>query len=310
MAGLRLLLLMQTLLLASADFCDDFDVSQLDGSDPLDYCKAQFMMGHPPKIGTVCLARPQDAFPTQAAYGEVDAGCVQREIEALAGEKDGSLRTYLMSNTVPTVIGPSGKLYITDHHHLSRALLQSFLPYDKPYIHRLLYLCINEDLSKYDEQGFWDEMQSRQLVWLYDNEGNNITVHDLPQSVKYLKDDPYRTLAMYVRQSYGFIKCGSKSANSKFPQCEGGNVTAKPYIEFKWAKLYRAQFPLPDIYDQSDQAQVIQLQSVLGQAITISLDPRNAGQEGFNRLGPKVARAGNMPRGVKTVCSLPSSDSR
>eukprot|EP00960_Hanusia_phi_P021702 643157-Hanusia_phi.AAC.2 len=61
-------------------------------------------------------------------------------------------------------------------------------------------------------------MKSRELVWLYDNEGNNITVvflvykhgkstrmtlkrqNDLPQSVKYLKDDPYRTLAMYVRQ--------------------------------------------------------------------------------------------------------------
>ena len=31
------------------------------------------------------------------------------------------------------------------------------------------------------------------------------------------------------------------------------------YIEFKWANNFRKQFPLMDVYDQSDQAQVFVL---------------------------------------------------
>ena len=86
------------------------------GTNAKHYCTYQIAQGNQPKIGDVCLAKPQDAHPTQAAYGEVDAGCFQLGLEAYASSKDGSLRAYLQSKTVPTIIGPDGK--IRSRHHI------------------------------------------------------------------------------------------------------------------------------------------------------------------------------------------------
>ena len=78
------------------------------GTNAKHYCSYQIAQGNKPKVGDVCLAKPQDAHPTQAAYGEVDAACVQLGLEAYASSKDGTLRAYLQSKTVPTIIGPDG----------------------------------------------------------------------------------------------------------------------------------------------------------------------------------------------------------
>ena len=66
------------------------------GTKAEDYCDYQIARGDIPKIGSICLAKPQSAHPTQFAYGEVDAACVSRGLEAYAEAKDGSLRAYLM----------------------------------------------------------------------------------------------------------------------------------------------------------------------------------------------------------------------
>ena len=80
----------------------DFDPSMLDGSNPTDYCVYQIAGGKTPKVGTMCLAKPQDVHPTQAAYGEVDAGCVQRGLEAYASAKDGD-RLILLTFTTTNI---------------------------------------------------------------------------------------------------------------------------------------------------------------------------------------------------------------
>ncbi|KAJ1486576.1 hypothetical protein T484DRAFT_1789201 [Baffinella frigidus] len=55
--------------------------------------------------------------------------------------------------------------------------------------------------------------------------------------------------------SYGIVKCGSNSANKIFPQCKGGAVQARPFIEFRWANELRKKFYSTGIYRESDQAQ-------------------------------------------------------
>ena len=264
--------------------CKDFDVDKLDGSDAKNYCTYQIAGGKTPKVGDICLAKPQDAHPTQYAFGAVDANCVRLGLEAYAEAKDGSLRKYLSEHPVPTIIGPNGVLYITDHHHLSRALLDAFLPYDIPMIHRLLFLCIQADFSNMGDAEFWKSMQEKNLVWLFDERGAPIEVSRIPDSVKYLRDDPYRTLALYARQAYGIVKCGGNKVDKKFPQCKG--VEARPYIEFRWANLFRIQFRLMDIYVQSDQAQVANFKTVFPEAVLyFSVDPANKDMEGYNQLG-------------------------
>lgn len=266
--------------------CKDFDPSKLDGTNPKDYCTYQIAHGTPPKVGDICLAKPQDAHPTQAAYGEVDAGCVQMGLEAYAQSKDGSLREYLQGKPVPTIMGPDGVLFITDHHHLSVALLHAFLPYEIPMIHRLLFMCIGQDFSSETPDTFWEKLEQQNMVWLYDNRGNSITSAAIPHSVKYLQDDPYRTLALWSREAFAYIKCGGSKANEKFPQCQDGKVVAKAYIEFKWANVFRKQYPLIDIYDQSDQAQVANMESIFPAALVrFATDSVNKDMEGYNLLG-------------------------
>lgn len=267
--------------------CTDFDVSGLDGSNEQDYCVYQIAHGKPPKVGSVCLAHPEDLLPTQYSFGEVDAFCEQLNLEKLAADKNGGLKAYLSGKFVPSIMGPGSSIYITDHHHLSVALLHSHLPYDSPSTHRALYICVGQDLSSSSSSSFWAQMKLQQTVWLKDNYGNTITVEELPSSVKYLRDDPYRTLAQWGRESFGFVKCGKSNANKRFPQCQGGNVTAKPFIEFNWANAYRQKFPLEKVYIQSDQAQVLALKSVLQDAIAFSLDPSNKDLPGWNQLVPQ-----------------------
>ena len=122
----------------------------------------------------------------------------------------------------------AGVLYITDHHHLSIALLHAFLPYDVPMVHRLLFMCVNYDMSDQSQEAFWATLRAQNLVWLFDNRGNPIPEEEIPHSVKYLEDDPYRTLALWAREAKAIVKCGTKSANKNFPQCDDGKVVAKP----------------------------------------------------------------------------------
>lgn len=291
-AQVRIAALCALLVLALDDaagfgICEKFDTDALDGSNPKDYCKYQIDNGTPPKQGDVCLSHPEDVTPTQAAFGEVDAACAQRYLEDLAARKDGSLRDELSDKLAPGILGPGGKVYITDHHHLSTALLRAFLPYQIPMHHRTLFVCVTQDMSSLEEGKFWEIMKDNELVWLHDERGNNITVADLPISVKSLKDDPFRTLALYIRQSYGIVKCGGKATNKIFPQCKGGAVQARPFIEFRWANEFRKLFYSTGIYRESDQAQVMAFEAIFNDVMKFTLSDDAKHLEGWNEMMPQ-----------------------
>lgn len=262
--------------------CNSFDSSKLDASKEGDYCKYQIATGKYPKVGDVCMAHPEELFPTQVSFGEVSAACERMDIEKKAAKHSGDLKDYLQSHAAPAVLGPAGGIYIVDHHHLAHALLQAFLPYENPRDHRAMYVCITKDLANTTSDGFWNAMQSDQLTWLRDETGQQIAVKDLPTSVKYLRDDPYRTLAELSRDSFGFVKCGDSSVDKKFPQCDGG-IVAKPFIEFRWADIYRAKFPEKDIYIESDQEQMRFFKSQFKAILNFSLSNANRAIEGWNQ---------------------------
>lgn len=261
--------------------CDDFDLEKLDSTKEEDYCKFKISSGKPPKKGEVCMAHPEDLSPTQAAFGEATAACKQQELHELATSKGGKLKSYLMDHVAPAVLGPSGYVYITDHHHLAHALLQTFLPYSTPKPHRAMFVCITEDFSDLALGAFWDKMKKEELVLLQDERGENITVDELPSSVKYLRDDPYRTLSEDARDSFAFVKCGTHSIDKRFPQCSGG-VVARPFIEFRWANWYRTQFPAENIYIESDQEQINAFKRVFADVLKYSLSNATRGLEGWN----------------------------
>eukprot|EP00996_Jenningsia_fusiforme_P000772 NODE_1699_length_1437_cov_41.849424_g1533_i0.p1 GENE.NODE_1699_length_1437_cov_41.849424_g1533_i0~~NODE_1699_length_1437_cov_41.849424_g1533_i0.p1 ORF type:complete len:351 (+),score=69.06 NODE_1699_length_1437_cov_41.849424_g1533_i0:54-1055(+) len=268
-----------------AGLCPNFDASKLSGSNPADFCLAQ-MRAENLTVGTVCLAHPEDLKPTQASLGQVHADCKRIKLESKANEGNGQLRKYLMKKTVPAIMGPADSIYLIDHHHFSWGLLNAFLPYKTPSEHRILFVCITEDLSRYSNANFWAKMESDGNVWLYDNYGKPISVAQLPPSIKHLSDDPYRTLAQWARSQYGFVHCDEDVAKD-FPQCLNGSgiVPSPPFLEFRYANLFRPVIRIDGIYDISNQQQVSLLWKNNGVAMKTALSAK--GQDGWNARMPQ-----------------------
>jgi hypothetical protein len=78
---------------------------------------------------------------------------------------------------------PEGRLYLTDHHHYAVALYESFLDFKRPMIHKVLYVCVQEDFHEMETTEFWTTMEQNNLVLLRDEFGNNITASQLPLSL-------------------------------------------------------------------------------------------------------------------------------
>jgi len=121
----------------------------------------------------------------------------------------------------PVIIGPGGIFYITDHHHLARAL------YDVGALNT--YCTIVENLSDAKPNAFWKHLEDNNEVYLKDQNGNPITPHGLPTSVKDLSNNPFRSLAGAVREACGFEK-GDKSSSGD------------DYLEFQWADYFRTHW--------------------------------------------------------------------
>ena len=114
----------------------------------------------------------------------------------------------------PVGKGPDHTLYIIDHHHLARALLEEGV--------KTVTVSVSLDLSDIHASAFWDEMNHRRLVYPYDCDGNGPhPFTSIPRRVIDMPDDPYRSLAWAVRMRGGFTK------------------TTHPFAEFKWGEYFR-----------------------------------------------------------------------
>ena len=157
-----------------------------------DVCDAQS------KAGDICLCKLSELHPTQASVGMEEARIKAIKLKDEMQRRSGPdfLRYLRKHNKVEwIVIGPGGSFYITDHHHLARAL------YDIG--ERTTYCKIVNNLSDTTPDAFWKYMEANNKVYLKDQNGDVITPQDLPTSVKDLRNDPFRSLAGEVREFVG-----------------------------------------------------------------------------------------------------------
>ena len=184
------------------------------------------------KKGDICLCKISDLHPTQASVGMVE---VRIKAEKLNNEiqrrSDRDFLKYLLKHNKeePIIIGPGGIFYITDHHHLARAL------YDVGASQT--YCTIVDNLSDAKPDDFWKHLEENNEVYLKDQNGNPIPPRDLPASVKDLSNNPFRSLAGAVRESCGFEK-GDKSSSGE------------DYLEFQWADYLRVRWAQTGIAPQ------------------------------------------------------------
>lgn len=153
-----------------------------------------------------------ELHPTQMAIGFQQVSKKEKKLRRMTGLK---LTEYLKSKKVPVVIGPKGKYYIIDHHHLCKA------------VHNLgqeeVYVDVIMDCSDMPTSDFWVFMAGRKYVWLFDHSGKKIDIDDLPKNIRHLKDDPYRSLAGIIRRMGAYVKVSA------------------PFAEFHWANFLRTK---------------------------------------------------------------------
>ncbi len=218
---------------------------------------------------TICEIPIGDVHLTQTSVGKVAVACKRLSIdEKVEGILDGAVPTtdnvtaalnqYLAANPnrqMPLVIGPNRKFYTTDHHHLGTAVWTyktERKDYDRSKVR--FQAVIVTDWSNFPGitmDNFWEKMAETNRAWPYDNNGNKLTGHytsedgPYPQSFGETRNDKYRTLSRWVRESCLYIKEGKEQC-AGIARDLGTTPTKGDFEEFVWANYLRGALPWPD----------------------------------------------------------------
>jgi len=133
--------------------------------------------------------------PTQITLGMFLVNKRKNHIAKLTGQ---ARTDYLDARLVTIVLAPNRQCYITDRHHLCRALLDLGIRDVK-----CDTVC---DASQLAEDEFWRFLDLRGWVQPFDAGGKRQPMTALPRRIEELVDDPYRSLAGLLRREKGFQK--------------------------------------------------------------------------------------------------------
>jgi hypothetical protein len=192
--------------------------------------------------------------PTQFAVGMLE---VDEKIAIVRGFGKKQLRDFIDETPVPVVISPQGEMFVVDHHHF-------------------LCVCYHVDIKKVRVQvvadlskrrmsyaGFWKWMFKNRNAYPFCQfgEGPREALY-LPRDIRGLADDPYRSIAWFVRKAGSF-------ENSD-----------RNFAEFKWANFFRER-KLLEQRGPAGMARALQKAAKLAQSSAAKRLP------GFGQLNPK-----------------------
>ena len=163
--------------------------------------------------------------PTQITVGMKEVEEKRRRWRDKHGVKAGE---FLASHMIPVVLGPKGRRYVTDHHHLARALHEEGV--------KQVATTVVLDLSRLELEAFWVVLDNRGLMHPFDAQGRRQAYRDIPRSIEELVDDPYRSLAGELRRGGGYAK------------------DTTPFSEFLWADFLRRRIARKDIEKHFEEA--------------------------------------------------------
>ena len=172
------------------------------------------------KKSDICKCKIDALRPTQFTVGLIE---VQEKRDEIRGIDEEKLAHFQQKHPEPTVVGPNGELYISDHHHLARALYDAGIKSTYCEIHHK-----SADMSMND---FWKHMDKKHWVYPFEDGKGPLPYSNLPKSVDLLRDDPYRSLAGAVRKAGDYDK------------------SDEPFAEFQWADFFRSRVSLQDLQD-------------------------------------------------------------
>jgi hypothetical protein len=195
-----------------------------------------------------------DLKPTQFAVGMLE---VDEKIELAKKMSKKQLKAYVADNPVPVVLSPHGHLYIVDHHHFCCVCYHIGI--------KKVRVTITKDFSKskISYSDFWKWMFSNRNAYPYCQfgEGPRKALY-LPRDIRGMADDPYRSLAWFVRKAGAF-------ENSD-----------KNFAEFRWANFFRAK-KLLDSYGMAGMPQA------MAKAVKLAQSPAAKNLPGYGKLNLK-----------------------
>ncbi|MFE2290862.1 ParB/Srx family N-terminal domain-containing protein [Streptomyces sp. NPDC059452] len=120
------------------------------------------------------------------------------------------------------VVGPGGKLYLTDGHHT----LTSFLEGPDGSARLPIRLRVTDNFSSLSTASFWQRMTEEKKVWLRDENNRPLGVEQLPSrlGITHFRDDPYRSLVYFTRDIGYEVPDG-----------------ATEFLEFSWGSWLRGK---------------------------------------------------------------------
>ncbi len=153
--------------------------------------------------------------PTQFAVGMLE---VDEKIKEVVELTKSELKDYIKNNIVPVVRSPDDELYVVDKHHFLSVCYHIGI--------KKVRVEIIKDFhsEKIDYIKFWKWMDRSRNSYPYCQfgEGPREALY-LPQDIRGLADDPYRSIAWFVRKAGAF-------ENSE-----------KNFAEFQWANFFRSK---------------------------------------------------------------------
>ncbi len=202
--------------------------------------------------------------PTQIAVGmklvkHKRKGLRERE------RKPQELVDFILANPIRVVQGPDSQLYVIDHHHLAHALIDEGF--------KTAPVVIVGDLSTFALPEFWCEMEGKAWVHPFDGKGRKKSIDKIPFDVPDMQDDPYRSLAGFVRLEGGFTK------------------TETPYMEFVWADYFRSKIESKIL--KSDFETALRRAEKLAASPDASALPGYVGKKPKPTTGKKKIKASN-----------------
>jgi hypothetical protein len=151
--------------------------------------------------------------PTQGAVGMRAVDVKLKDMKDMSKDE---LKQALKKDPIPVVAAPDGNFYMIDHHHQALAAYEAG--------RENAYYVLHTDYSKLkDMDEFWSRMKLKHWVREFDHLGRPIKIPGgLPRTILGMLDDPYRSLAWFVRKLGGYKK------------------TAVEFAEFVWADYFRS----------------------------------------------------------------------
>jgi len=151
-----------------------------------------------------------DLRPTQITVGMREVRAKRQAWRMKANKNAGE---FLGQHMIPVILGPKGRHYIIDHHHLALAL------YEEGQTH--VYITVVADLQRLTPAAFWFVLDNHNWMHPFDDEGRRRGYDEIPKSVTGMIDDPFRSLAGELRLAGGYAK------------------DTTPFSEFLWADFLR-----------------------------------------------------------------------